>query len=106
MKTVDRCQYPWIALAATAFGLAIAGYLLEGVSVVSLYPLTGGFGLLIVVSRPKAFGYVMAGLGIVSLVVAGLPADWSPLTRGVLVVVGIGSLVGGVRSLSSVAANR
>ena len=40
----------------------------------------------------------MAGLGAVSLVIAVLPANWSPITRGVLLIVGFGALIGGIRS--------
>ncbi|MFP8952941.1 hypothetical protein ACLI4Z_08215 [Natrialbaceae archaeon A-arb3/5] len=98
MYTVERWQYPWLGLALLTSGLTAAGYLFYGVSIVSLYPLTAAVGCLIVAVRPNRFGYVMAGLGIVSLVVATIPDSLSPVSRGGLVVVGIGALVGGIRS--------
>lgn len=99
---LKRWQYPWIILALLLFTLAIIGQLSYEVGIVSLYPVLGGIGLLVIAARPKKFGYVMTGLGTVSLAIAVLPADWSPVTRGVLIIVGVGALIGGIRSHKSV----
>lgn len=101
MISLDRWQYPWIGLALVMFGLSVGGYLLYDVGIVSLFPLLAGFGFLVIVARPEKFGYVMAGLGGVSVIIALLPADWSPLTRGVLGIVGIGTIVASIRSQRS-----
>jgi hypothetical protein len=79
---LKRWQYLWTAAALLLFGFAITGYLLYGVSVVSLYPLITGLGALIVVARPERFGYIMGGLGVVSFVVAAVaPSEWVMLPK-------------------------
>lgn len=100
MSRLQRWQYVYLTLALLILGLAAIGYTITGPSVFSLYPTIVCIGLTIVVIRPLTFGYVMAVFGIVSLAIAGfLVRDGaSPITIGVLVVVGIGALVGGIRT--------
>ncbi|KDE57655.1 hypothetical protein EL22_10650 [Halostagnicola sp. A56] len=95
---VERWQYPWIGLALLTFALGIVGQIYYEMGIISLYPVFTGLGILIIAARPEKFGYVMAGLGALSLVTAVLLDGWSPLTRGILFLVGVGTVIGGIRS--------
>ncbi|WP_139231121.1 hypothetical protein [Halostagnicola kamekurae] len=99
MVSINRWQYPYIALAVAAFGLTIAGYYFAGISIASVYPAVIGVGLLIIVAHPTLSGYVMSGFGVLSLITAGMLTigDASFIVQGTLIVIGIGALVGGIR---------
>ncbi|QCW04840.1 hypothetical protein [Natrinema pallidum] len=100
MTSLERWQYVYLSLALLIFAISVVGYFMTGVSIFSLYPTIVWLGLLIVIVRPTMFGYIMAGFGILSLAIAGflMRGGASLLTIGVLVVVGGGALVGGIRT--------
>lgn len=100
MSSLERWQYVYLLLALLLFGLAAIGYVITGISVFTLYPIIVCLGIVFVVVRPMAFGYIMAGFGVMSLAIAGflVQGEASLLTKTVLVVIGLGTLIGGIRT--------
>jgi hypothetical protein len=97
MVSIPRWQYPWILLDVVLFGLAGAGYYISGISIAAIYPAIVGIGLIIIVSRPKRFGYVVSGLGILSVMIAIvlLFKETNPIVLVALLAAGLGGLIVG-----------
>ncbi|SEH14709.1 hypothetical protein SAMN04487967_1730 [Natronorubrum sediminis] len=97
---VSRWQYPWIALTLTVIGIALASLYLTGVSSATVFAalIAGGLGLIVV--RPRLYAYTMIGIGVSSVVFAGvlMLGDSSLLTVAVLTLVGVGAVVRGVHT--------
>ncbi|THE65785.1 hypothetical protein D8Y22_06360 [Salinadaptatus halalkaliphilus] len=100
MESLERWQYPWIALALFVGGVALVSLSLTGISVVTGFASVVAVGLATIVVRPRLYGYVMAGIGVLSVALSGLLFlwDWSLLTVAVLALVGLGAVARGVHT--------
>ncbi|WP_133412284.1 hypothetical protein [Natrarchaeobaculum sulfurireducens] len=98
MWSLKRWQYPWMVLALLLMILSAAGYLLYDIGTISLFPLIVGIGMLVIVVKPRMYGSVMVGIGVLSIFTSLISISLSPLSQGVLIIIGIVAILAGIQS--------
>ncbi|WP_394741346.1 hypothetical protein [Natronococcus roseus] len=81
-------------------GIATASLYITGISIPTGFAVVVAMGVFGIVVRPRMYGYIMSGIGVVSVLLSVVlfAWNWSFLTVGAVATVGVGAVLRGVHT--------